>query len=122
MGARGVVEQAGIGGDDGVGAQLGRAVDCRLPVAHACGAGVGVERDVDLAATPVRIGDASAQVFLAEVQARERARIGLVAKAQIDGIGACVDRGGETGQVAGRADEQHGRASGEGGRMLLRWP
>src|SRR5690606_2643871 len=64
---------------------------------------------VDLAAARMRVGDATPQFLLVEVQAGERARVGLVAEARVDRIGARVDRGLQGRQVACGTYQLHQR-------------
>ena len=52
----------------------------------------------------VRVADARRRAASVEVEAGEIARIGGVAKAEVDAVGAVVDRGLQRRQVAGRAD------------------
>ncbi len=68
-------------------------------VAEARRPGVGIERDVHLAAARMCVTDAGTQVRLGEIQ---RAGVGLVAEPDVDGVGAVVNRGHERRPTAGR--------------------
>ena len=103
----GVGHQDRIGQDHGIdaGAGAGGAVDRALPGFPVARLWIGVQRQQHLVATLVRIGDAGAERGVGEVEAGEIARIGRVAKTQVDAVGAIVDRALECGQAAGRANE-----------------
>ena len=103
-----VVEYAEVGADDGIDIEVGRPIHCFLPGADMCRAGIGIQCDVDLALARVGIADALAQIVFAEIETRERARIGLVAKADINRAGTVINSGLERGQIARRADQIHG--------------
>jgi hypothetical protein len=64
---------------------------CR-PVGEAPGLGIGVDGDEHLAPTLVGVADAFGDRLVVEVEAGEVARVGVVAKAEIDVVGAVIDR------------------------------
>jgi len=90
-------------------------VDGRLPAGEAGWLRVGVDRDVDFGTLGMGVTDAVTGVALAEIQAGERARVGVAAKAHVDGVGAVVDGPLEGGQITGGADEVHLYGSDPGG-------
>ena len=87
----GIVEHAHVGEDDGVHAQIDRAIDGGGPAFPAIGLGIGVDGDEDLDLAVMGIVQTLADLFVAKVQAGEVTRVGVVAKAEIDGVGA-IDR------------------------------
>ena len=104
-----VVEQAEIGDDDRVNALPGGEVHGARPARPARGLRVGVQRQQQLAAARVRVGEAGGEGRLVEVQAGEISRVGFIAQAEIDPVGAVIDCGFECRQAAGGTDEFHNR-------------
>ena len=107
-----VVEHAHVSADDRVDAERRGTIHGRLPVAEARRSRIGVERHVHQPPPGVGVGDAGAQVGLGEVQAGKRACIGLVAEADVDGVGTVVDRRDQGRRTAGGADEVHRDSAG----------
>ena len=101
----GVVEKADVGEDNGIDAERGGAVDGLVPVGLAPRLREGVDRYQHVFAARVGVADAFDHRFLVEVEAGEIARVGVVTVAEIDRIGAIIDRGLERRQAAGRADQ-----------------
>jgi hypothetical protein len=75
------------------------------PVGEAPGLGIGVDRGQHLAPALVGVADAFGDRLLVEVEPGEVARVGVVAKAEIDVVGAVVDRRLERRQAARRTHE-----------------
>jgi hypothetical protein len=105
MGAPSVIGEPDVGHNDGVGAEFRRVVDGAVPGIGVAGLGVGVDRHQHLGAELVGIGDALGEFVAAEVEAGEVARVGLVAEAQVDRVGARVD-GGPQGRRRPRRTDQ----------------
>ena len=55
----------------------------------------------------MRVADALTGFGKIEIEAGEVARVGAVAKADVDRVGAVIDGGLQRRQAAGRADEFH---------------
>lgn len=94
-----------VGADQRVGAQAGGRIDRGEPWRGIVGAGVGVQRHQHLAAARMGVGHAFAQLRVIEVEAGEVARVGGVAQAEVDRVGAGVDRELQGTQGTGGADE-----------------
>jgi hypothetical protein len=67
----------------------------------------------------VGVGDAGLDGGFVEVQAGKVARVGGVAQAQVDAVGAVVDGGLERRQAAGRADQFGGGAGDSAGGLAV---
>jgi len=102
---RAVAHHRGVGHDQRVRAQFGGLVGRGEPRLGVTRVGKGVQRHQHLSATPMRVGDAFADLCLVEVQAGEVAGVGCVLQAQVDGIGASIHGHGEGSQAAGWADK-----------------
>jgi len=102
-----IVEHADVGDDQRVGAGCYGIVDAALPDVERARPREGVDGDQHLDAAPVSAGNACAHLVAAEVQAREVARIGLVAEAAIDRVGAGIDGDVERRRRARRTDQLH---------------
>ncbi len=87
-----IVEHADIGEDDRVRAEFGGVVDGAPPGLDVAGAGKGVHGDKHASPARMGVGDAVAHLLKIEIQAGIVARIGAIAKAAIDGVGARLDR------------------------------
>ena len=87
---RRVVEHAHIGQDQGIHAQVGRPIHGVGPARPALGLGVGIDGDEDFDLTLAGIAQTLLDLLVAEVQSGEVTGIGVVAKADIDGVGAVV--------------------------------
>ena len=105
MALAGVIEQADVGEDHRVDAEIGGTIDGAMPVGLAAGLREGVDRHQHVLAARVRVLDALDHRLLVEVEAGEVACVGVVLVAEIDGVGPVVDRRLERRQAAGRADE-----------------
>lgn len=96
---------------------LCRPVDGAAPWLPLVGAGIGVDGDQHLGACCMGIVDAAPDLLIIKVEPREVACIGAIAKADVDAVGAMVDRGLERGQTARGAHQfrficgRHQRAS-----------
>ena len=105
MALAGVIEQPDIGQDDRIDAEIGGAIDGPEPVRLAPGLRKGVDRHQHMLAARMGVTDTLDHGFLIEIQAGEIARVGVVLVAEIDGIGAVIDRRLERRETAGGADE-----------------
>ena len=105
MAPRGVVEHADVGEDHRVGAGGGGGVDRASPRAEVAGAREGVDRHQHPAAARVGVFDALGEFAVVEVEAGIVARVGAVAEAAIDAVGAGVDRRAQRRRGAGGADQ-----------------
>jgi hypothetical protein len=99
---RRVVEHGRVGDDDGVDAQRRSLVHRGGPVGEAPGLGIGVDCGQDLAPLLVRVMDAFGQALLVEVEPGKVARVGVVAEAEIDVVGAVIHRRLERREAARR--------------------
>ena len=120
MAPRGVGQHARVGRNQRVYAQFGGMVDRPLPARPAIGAGVSIDRDVQLATLLTDQLKAALQLFFIQIEAGEMARIGVITKAHIDGISALAHRRLEGGQAARRTDQLHGVLLGCGRRTAAR--
>jgi hypothetical protein len=105
MGAMRVVHQAGIGEDHRIDAEGGGLVDRGRPARPVVGERKGIEGDQHLDAALVGVGDALLDAGVVEVEAGEVARVGGVAKAGIDAVGAVIDGDLQRREPAGGTDE-----------------
>ncbi|MNE20803.1 hypothetical protein D3C80_1139440 [compost metagenome] len=111
MALAGIAEHTGVGGDQGIDAMVGGAVHRPLPAFPALGLRVGVDRDIELALMLTDMGDGGVELLVVHVQAGEVPGIGVIAKTDVDGIGALAHRRFERRQVPCRADQLHGHSS-----------
>ncbi|MNH41218.1 hypothetical protein D3C79_1026740 [compost metagenome] len=72
---------------------------------------IGVDRDIELALVLADMGNSRVELLVVHVQAGEMPGVGVIAKADVDRIGALAHRGFERRQVACRADQLHGFSS-----------
>ena len=105
MSRAGVAHQPGVGEDDRVDAERGRSVDGARPARVLAGLRVGVDREQHLRAARMRVAHALAGLGRVEVEPREVARVGVVAQADVDAVGAVVDGGLERRQCTGGTHE-----------------
>ncbi|MCY1375022.1 hypothetical protein D9M69_624020 [compost metagenome] len=103
----GVLHETGVGQDDGVHAQIHRLVHRLAPALRLSGLGVGVERHEHLAVACVCIGHTGGDGRVIKIQSGEVARVGGVAQAQVNAVGAVIHGGLERWQAACRADQVH---------------
>ncbi|OIQ78942.1 hypothetical protein GALL_393340 [mine drainage metagenome] len=101
----GIAEHRAVGDDQRVGAEPGGTLDGVEPRLRILGRGEGVQRHQHLGVARVGVAHAFAQLRVVEVQAGECPCVGLVAQAQIDGVGAGVDGQLQRAQRARRADQ-----------------
>src|SRR5690606_31659652 len=94
-------------GDYGVRPARDRRVHRLAPQADVADAGEGVDCDEHFRAVAVGEAHPFGQFPGREVQAGEVARVGLVAEAAIDGVGAGLDRRAQRRRGAGGADQFH---------------
>lgn len=106
----GIAEHRHVGGDQRVDAEVGGLVDRALPALPALGAGVGIDRDVELSPGLVDAPQAFLELAFVEVEAGEMAGVGVVAEADVDGVGALAQGRLQGGQAARRTDQLHGVA------------
>ncbi|MNF73456.1 hypothetical protein D3C84_554570 [compost metagenome] len=111
MALAGVAEHAGVGGDQGVHAEVGGAVHCPLPALPALGLRVSIDRHVQLALMLTDVCDSRVELLVVHVQPGKMPGIGIIAKADIDGIGALAHRRFEGRQIPCRANQLHGASS-----------
>ncbi|MNI21292.1 hypothetical protein D3C73_748080 [compost metagenome] len=104
----GVAEHARVGGDQCIHTKIGGTVHRPLPTLPAPGLRVGVDRDVDFALVLVDVGDGDVELFVVHVQPRKMPGVGVIAKADVHGIGALAHRRFQRRQVPCRADQLHG--------------
>jgi hypothetical protein len=97
-----VIEHRRVGDDYRIHAQLGGLVHRCRPVGEAPCLGIGVDGDEHLAPALVGVADAFGDRLVVEVEAGEVARVGVVAKAEIDVVGAVIDRRLERRKAARR--------------------
>ena len=98
-----VVEYCHVGGDDGMGAKIGSAIDCSLLVRETGCLRIGVQSDEYFTATFARSANSRGDLCVREVESRERPRVCLVAETDINGVCAGIERGVEGWKIAGRA-------------------
>lgn len=106
----GVIEQADIGKDHRIGAKSGCSVNGVMPFSSTSWLGEGVDGNQDLALFGLRVANAFGDLLFIEIEAGKVAGIGVVAKADIDGVCAMVNSGLECGKAASRA-HQSGNSS-----------
>ncbi len=111
MALAGVAEHAGVGGDQGIHAEIGGAVHRPLPAFPALGLRVSIDRHVQLALVLTDVCDSRVELLVVHVQPGEVPGIGVIAKADIDGIGALAHRRFEGRQIPCRANQLHGASS-----------
>ena len=101
----GVVEQADVGQDHRVDAEVGRTIDGAPPVGFAPRLREGIDRHQYMLAARVGVLDALDHRLLIEVEPGEIARVGVVLVAEIHRVSAIIDGSFEGGKTAGGADE-----------------
>ena len=107
MGGRGVLHQPGVGDDHRIDFELRRAVDCALCAFPAGELRVGVESEQHLPFAAVGVAYAFARADGIKIEPGEIARVGVVAKADVNAVGAVVDGGFKRGQAARRTHQIH---------------
>ncbi|MOA10124.1 hypothetical protein D3C78_1300000 [compost metagenome] len=107
----GIRQDPGVGGDQRVHAMIGGTVHGALPALPALGLRVGVDRDIEFALVLTNVGDRCIELLVVHVQSGEMPGIGVIAKTDINGVGALAHRRFERRQVACRADQLHGESS-----------
>jgi hypothetical protein len=115
MTAGGVVEHRHFCRDDGVGTEGGSTIHGGLPFLQSLAVRISIERQIDLPAVLVGVGDAATQVFLAEVEPGKGTGVGLVAEAGVDGIGTVVHGCHQGRKVTRGAYQLHRPSPGCGG-------
>ena len=105
MALGGIGEKPDVGENDRVDGQSGGVVDGPAPWAGVARARERVDGDQDLGAVVVCERDGLAQLVAGEIQSGEIARVGLVAKAAIDGVGPGLNGCPQRGRSAGGADK-----------------
>ena len=88
-----IAHQPGIGQDHRIHAEFRCTVDRTGPAAPGIRLRIGVEREQHAAATVVRVAQPLRRLRLIKVEAGKGARVGVVAKAHVDRVGAVVDGG-----------------------------
>jgi len=106
----GVAEHAGVGGNQRIDPEVGGLIHRALPALPAFGLRIGVDGHVQLAALLADQLQTLVELLLVEVESGEVTGVGVVAKTDIDGIGALLDGGLERGQASCRADQVHGNS------------
>lgn len=94
----------------GVDAVRGGAVERLAPQGAGAGLRIHVQREEDLKAVRMGVADGIGDGRFGKIQAGEVARIGRVAKAEVDAVGAVVDGGLPGRQAAGGTNEFERRA------------
>ena len=107
MGGRGVLHQPGIGDDHRIDFELRCAVDRALRALPRGELWVGVEREQHLPLAAVSVAYTFARAGRVEIEPGEVARVGVVAKADVNAVRAVIDGGLECGQTARRTHEIH---------------
>ncbi len=107
MALAGIAQHAGIGGDQRIDAQVGGLIDGALPAIPTFRLGIGIDGDVQLPPLFTDQLQALVQLLFVKIEAGEMAGVGVVAKSDVDGIGALLDGGLERGQASCRADQVH---------------
>jgi len=108
----GIGQHTGIGGDQGIHAQLGGVIHCALPALPAAWLGIGIDRHIEFATFLADQLKAGLQLLLVQVEASEVASVGVIAETNIDGIGALADGCLERRQAACWTNQLHGFPSG----------
>ena len=107
MALAGIAEYAGVRRDQRIDAQVGGLIDGALPAIPAFRLGIGVDGDIQLPAFLANQLQPLVELLFIKVETGEMAGIGVVAKSDVDGIGALLDGGLERGQASCRADQVH---------------
>ena len=110
--ADGISHHAGVGQDDGINPAVRGAIDRALPELGLGRLRVGVERHKHLAPALMRVANAGFNGGFVKIEAGKVARVGGIAKAEVNAVGAVVNRRLERGQAAGRANQFHGGGAG----------
>ncbi len=105
MALAGVVEQADVGEDHRVDAEICGAVDGTVPVSLAPRLREGVDRHQHVLAARMGVVDALDHRLLIKIEAGEVARVGVVLIAEVHGVGPVIDRSLERRQTAGGTNE-----------------
>ena len=92
-------------------AQIGGTVDCPLPALPAIRQGIGIHRDIQLAALFAHQLQALLELLVGKIQAGEMTGIGVVTKAGVDGIRTLAYGGFEGRQAACGTHQLHGDSS-----------
>ncbi len=87
----GVTEHAGIGGDQRVDTEVGGLIDRTLPAGPALRLGIGVDGNIELATLFADQLQPLVELLRIHVEAGEMTGVGVVPKADINGIGTLLD-------------------------------
>jgi hypothetical protein len=107
MALAGIAEHAGVGRDQRIHAHVGGLIHGALPAIPAVRLGIGVDGDIQLPALLADQLQTLVELLFIEIEAGEMAGVGVVAPADLNGIGALLDGGLERGQASCRADQVH---------------
>ncbi|MCY1309417.1 hypothetical protein D9M70_595110 [compost metagenome] len=107
MAAAGVGQHPRIGGDQRIHSQRRGLVDRTLPACPAIGLGIGIDRDIELPALLTDQLQAAFQLLVVEIQARKMTGIGVIAKADINGVSTLSNCSLEGRQAACGTNQLH---------------
>ena len=105
----GIFHDAGVGDDHRVDFEFRCAIDCALRALPACKLRKRIEREKHLPFSLMRVAHAFARRSGVEIQPGKVARIGVVAKAHVNAVGAVIDGDFERGQATRRTHQIHDR-------------
>ncbi len=106
----GVTEHAGIGGDQRVDTEVGGLIDRTLPAGPALRLCVSVDGNIELATLFADQLQPLVELLRIHVEAGEMTGVGVVPKADINGIGTLLDGSLERGQATCWTDQVHGNS------------
>jgi len=101
----GIGQKAHVRHDHRIHPQVRRPIHRLAPGVHPARLGIGVDGQEHLAPPGLGVANALVEGFVVKIQPGEIAGIGVVFKAQIDGVGAVIHRGFQGRQAARRADQ-----------------